>query len=99
MTFVNLYRDGQDTVTLHRDKTHGKSPIVSFSFYEDETKVAVDELRSLRVVDNKKREVDVIVMEHASAVIMLPGMQESFLHEVPVSKTAKKYRLNVTFRA
>jgi alkylated DNA repair dioxygenase AlkB len=101
--FVNLYRNGQDCVTPHRDKTHGSTPIVSFSFYEDEESVAAADLRALSIAElpigsnGVRINPSSITMEHASAIIMFPGMQERFVHWIdPIE--SRKFRVNVTFR-
>lgn len=101
--FVNLYRDGRDCVTPHRDKTHGSTPIVSFSFYEDRENVAAPDLRALSIAElaagssGSGTYVSSIPMAHASALVMLPGMQEKYVHWVEPTES-KKSRINVTFR-
>jgi alkylated DNA repair dioxygenase AlkB len=87
IAFVNFYKDGTKFLPPHKDKTHAKYPIVSFSFYEDDTKE--DDLRILAIHDK-----DQIKMEHCSVIIMQDG---EIMHSVPKSDT-QKYRINVTFR-
>ena len=103
VAFVNLYRDGRDCVTPHRDKTHGNTPIVSFSFYEDGESATAPDLRSLSIAElpaessGSGTRLSSITMDHASAIVMLPGMQEKYVHWVEPTESTK-YRVNVTFR-
>jgi hypothetical protein len=93
--FVNLYRDGHDSVPPHRDATHGvEAPIVSLSFYERDDP---DQWRELHISSDMDGTVHRLAMQHGSAVVMLPGMQERFKHSVPPSD-ALTWRVNVTLR-
>jgi alkylated DNA repair dioxygenase AlkB len=97
--FGNVYLNGQDHIPPHRDTTHGKDHIVSFSFYESrpESQEYAQEVRTL-VIESNSGQVVQIIMEDASAVIMKPGMQLLFKHSVPPSTAAKHRRLNITLR-
>jgi len=97
--FVNLYRSGRDHVTPHRDKTHGRAPILSFSFYEpghqpnDERCLCVSPASDVNMTTPHSR----VSMAHGSLVVMHPWLQETCVHWVPPSDT-DKWRLNVTLR-
>lgn len=107
--FINLYRSGKDSVTPHRDNTHGiEHPIVSFSLYEDRDSTTEADLRSLYIapsvrggsasnVKNIYEPCAKIMMENRSAVVMHPGMQDKYVHWVPETNS-EKYRINITFR-
>jgi alkylated DNA repair dioxygenase AlkB len=92
VAFVNLYRSGNDYLPPHKDRTHCKYPIVSFSFYEDCFETADEDMRTLNMFEDDKESC--IEMDHCSAVIMNDG---KITHSVPRTKT-EKYRINVTFR-
>lgn len=103
---VNYYRNGQDNIGAHRDSDAMDGYIVSFTFYEDNT--PPNEKRKFVIRDNDinhppvhSSNGDIVVeiwMEQGSAIIMKPGMQRLFKHQVPPTKKAKKGRINVTFR-
>lgn len=89
----NLYRDGRDSVSWHSDDEPelGRSPIIA--------SYSIGETRSfqLRHKQNRKQKIQ-IDLPHNSLLIMGPGTQETWEHQVP--KTNKKLdpRINLTFR-
>lgn len=87
---VNYYPGGAFYVSAHNDKDAMEGTIASFSF---------GATRTFRIRDiNTRKIVENIPLEDGSLVVMKPGMQQSFKHEV--TKTAKKVegRINVTLR-
>lgn len=95
--FVNLYRNGLDSVPAHRDSTHAEDPILSLSFYQPDH--GDDDIRSLTVLpDDPAEPITELRMPHRSAVVMLPGMQQRYRHAVPSVPDSRVWRLNVTFR-
>jgi alkylated DNA repair dioxygenase AlkB len=99
--FVNLYRSGKDFIGPHRDSTHGRYPIVSFSFYPEEHTPRILEITT---DEDPTLVKDTIIMEQGSMVVMNPemhflpdGSKGKYLHGVPPSST-ESMRINVTFR-
>jgi alkylated DNA repair dioxygenase AlkB len=95
--FVNLYRDGLDSVPHHRDATHADDPILSLSFYQPG--YGDEDIRDLELLPDEPAEPATrLRMPHRSAVVMLPGMQQRYRHAVAPVPESRVWRLNVTFR-
>jgi alkylated DNA repair dioxygenase AlkB len=94
MTFdsalVNYYPEGAFYVSAHNDKDAMEGTIASFSFGATRT-FRIRDIKTYKIVQN-------IPLEDGSLVVMKPGMQQAFKHEL--TKTTKKVggRINVTLR-
>lgn len=94
--FINWYENGHQYIGAHSDnesQLKKDSEIISVSF---------GATRLFRIRDKEKKIVHSIKLRHGDVVIMKPGMQSLFTHEiVKVSgKVGLKidWRINVTFR-
>lgn len=89
----NLYRSGKDSVAEHCDcerEMSGDHPIASISLGAP---------RLFRMMPKSdKHAATEIELAHGSLLVMLPGMQESWLHCVPKTKAEMGPRINLTFR-
>ena len=90
---LNLYRDGNDKVSWHADdeKELGINPtIASVSFgatrYFDLKHKSNPELKTR------------LELTPGSLVIMTGALQHNWQHQIPVQKTVKEPRINLTFR-
>jgi alkylated DNA repair dioxygenase AlkB len=90
---LNLYRDGNDKVSWHADdeKELGINPtIASVSFgatrYFDLKHKSDPELKTR------------IELSPGSLVVMTGALQHNWQHQIPVQKTVKEPRINLTFR-
>lgn len=86
---VNYYPDGKHYIGKHRDKDAMQGYIASFSFGEQ---------RIFRIRHNSGNIYKDICMEDGSLLVMCPGFQEMFTHEVPKKAAVKDGRINVTMR-
>lgn len=90
---LNYYRNGQDSMGFHADneKKLGLSPAIA--------SISLGETREMRIKHkHDKKMYTKINLEHGSLLLMLPGMQENFLHEIPKRKNIANPRINLTFR-
>lgn len=90
---INLYRNGQDSVSWHSDNelSLGKDPVVA-SLSLGETRRFQLKHRTLR---NERYAMDLAA---GSLLVMQKGMQKNWLHQVPKSSRALGERINLTFR-
>jgi alkylated DNA repair dioxygenase AlkB len=89
---VNLYRDKDQYIGWHADGEKEGSwdfPIASVSFGSS---------RDFQVREGKHGEIHTVSLEHGSLVVMPPGMQRTWLHQVRKSSKACGPRVNLTFR-
>lgn len=89
---LNLYRDHHDSIAPHSDSPKEglwNSPIASISLGAE---------RKFIWRSKKSGLVASQVMEHGSLLIMNPGFQADYEHEVPKQKAACGPRINLTFR-
>lgn len=92
---IIVYKDGTKHTGFHRDEDAMEGYIVSFSFYES----CESECRTFRVKrDGVSNYVDSFLMANGSAVVMLPGMQQTHTHAAIEEKKKKDGRVNVTLR-
>jgi len=90
---LNLYRDGNDKVSWHADDEKGlgiNPTIASLS-------LGATRFFDLKHKDNPdlKMRID---LTPGSLVIMTGELQHHWLHQIPVQKTIKEPRINLTFR-
>ncbi|MCW3094295.1 MAG: 2OG-Fe(II) oxygenase [Ferruginibacter sp.] len=91
---LNLYRDGQDSVSWHSDKktAAGKNPpIASVSFGETRA-------FHLRHKFNKEIKPFHIPLTHGSFLLMAGTMQDFWEHHIPKTSKMIAPRINLTFR-
>ncbi|HLP91541.1 MAG TPA: alpha-ketoglutarate-dependent dioxygenase AlkB [Nostocaceae cyanobacterium] len=89
----NKYRNGQDSIGWHADKepSMGKKPAIASISLGASRKFSI---RS-KVKGSKPTHYQ---LEHGSLLIMLPGCQEEFVHEIPKDPKVLTERINLTFR-
>lgn len=89
---LNLYRDGNDSNGWHADneKELGRNPIIA--------SLSLGEERVFHIKNNTKDEKLKLNLENGSLLLMKEGSQIHYKHQLPKTKTAKKPRINLTFR-
>jgi alkylated DNA repair dioxygenase AlkB len=90
---LNLYRDGNDKVSWHADDEKGlgiNPTIASLS-------LGATRHFDLKHKDNPNLKMR-IDLTPGSLVIMTGELQHNWLHQIPVQKTIKEARINLTFR-
>jgi alkylated DNA repair dioxygenase AlkB len=89
---VNWYRNGEDYVGWHADNEPelGEKPfIVSLTFGAE---------RLFEFRHRKSLECGQILLRSGTLLIMQPDFQHDWHHGVPIDKTVKEGRINLTFR-
>jgi alkylated DNA repair dioxygenase AlkB len=94
---INLYRNGKDNVSWHRDKDAIDQPIASFTFYATD----IEHPRPFYVRQYGRPGADRMVwnIPNRSFLLMLPGMNVTHEHSVPSRANFDTPRINVTLRA
>ncbi len=89
---LNLYRDGQDSMSWHADdeKELGINPIIASVNFGD--------TRTFQLKHNNTKEKISLNLSHGSLLIMKGEMQHHWKHQVPKTKKKKQPRINLTFR-
>ena len=107
---VNLYRDGNDRMGLHRDNEAclGQDPIIaslslgaSRRFIlrgnpSDDSPTVSNQKRS--IVKGKYSQKITFDLHSGDLLVMGKGVQRDWYHEVPASKKVSTPRINLTFR-
>lgn len=96
----NRYLDGKDAVGWHADdeKTiDQRFPIVSISLGATR-RFRVKSKKSTKSNDDDKEQQWSMDLTDGNVIIMLPGMQDKYLHTVPKTTKPVGTRWNVTFR-
>jgi alkylated DNA repair dioxygenase AlkB len=90
---LNLYRDGNDKVSWHADdeKGLGNNPTIA------SLSLGVTRYFDLKHKDNPELKMR-IDLTPGSLVVMTGELQHNWLHQIPVQKTIKEARINLTFR-
>ena len=98
---VNFYCNGYDKIGRHRDDEEGldlSKPIASVSLGETRTMVmqhaSVVQNHPFSRIETKYN----IVLEHGSLLVMRYPTNVHWYHEIPIEKSRKLPRLNLTFR-
>ena len=86
----NLYRDGNDSVSLHADNEPMMGDVIA--------SVSLGALRLFRLKRNGGRWVFKRRLGHGSLLIMAGDTQKNFGHEVPKESGVTEPRINLTFR-
>lgn len=87
----HIYVDGDDNIPYHNDREALDSDIASISFG------ATRKFRFRKMGENSGYYQE-YKMESGDLIHMLAGCQRKFKHSVPVEKTVKNIRINLTFR-
>ena len=90
---ANLYRNENDSNGWHADneKSLGRDPIIA--------SVSLGEERLFQIKHNTNKSEKInLILEHGSLLLMKEGCQIHYKHQLPKSKSAKKPRINLTFR-
>lgn len=89
---LNLYRDGNDSISWHTDaeKELGKNPLIASVNFGAE--------RKFQIRHNQTQETHDIILKHGSLLIMKGELQHYWKHQVPKQKSIVKPRINLTFR-
>lgn len=89
---ANLYRNGKDSMGWHSDNESelGNNPVIA--------SLSLGAERSLKVRDNKTREIIQIPQKHGSLLLMRQGMQLTTQHSIAKTNIEIGARINLTFR-
>ena len=91
---INHYRNGFDSNGWHADdeKILGESPAIASASF--------GATRSFQLKPKRKGtdKPSTIYLAHGSLIVMNPGFQEEWLHQIPKEKQITGARLNLTFR-
>lgn len=93
---INWYPDGKDFLRPHCDRLSMKECIVSFSFYPKN--IAKYDLRNFRITSMQSKKQWDLFLEPGHILIMHPGMQHEYLHEIVKDSRIKQSRINITVR-
>lgn len=89
---LNLYRDGHDSIGMHRDNEKEfieDAPIASLS---------LGQTRTFHLEHNKTRKITKIELNHGDLLIMGHNSQKAYRHGIPKEPKYKGERINMTFR-
>lgn len=89
----NKYRDGNDYIGAHSDD---EKDLKNNSFIMS---VSLGAARDFVFINKKTKKRTSINLKSGSVVIMGPGTQQNYKHEVPKRKGVKLPRINLTFRS
>ena len=91
---LNLYRDGQDSVSWQADDEAelGRDPVIA--------SVSLGAVRRFQMKHRQDKSIAKCQLElpHGSLLIMDKGIQNKWLHQVPKQKSINEPRINLTFR-
>ncbi len=89
--FVNVYRDGQDTISWHADDAPWIGPWIASASFGAARKFVMR-----RKADHKDKRS--WLLEHGDLILMGPGTQDEWEHSIPRTSTPVGRRVNLTFR-
>uniref|UniRef100_T1IXF6 DNA oxidative demethylase ALKBH2 n=1 Tax=Strigamia maritima TaxID=126957 RepID=T1IXF6_STRMM len=98
---INRYKDGSDTIGEHRDDEKdlvANHPIASLSLGQQRDFVLRHSLARKKSTDVPIPPSLTIPLEHGSLLVMNPPTNTHWYHSLPVRKSARQPRLNLTFR-
>jgi len=89
---LNLYRDGNDSVSWHSDDEPelGEDPIIA--------SLSLGSTRTFKLKNIKSGEVKKFELENDTILLMGSGIQKNWIHSVPKTKKPVDQRINITFR-
>ncbi|MDF5717369.1 MAG: alpha-ketoglutarate-dependent dioxygenase AlkB [Rhizonema sp. NSF051] len=88
----NLYRDGRDSIGWHSDaeKSMGVKPAIA--------SLSLGAERKFQIRSNDKKHSYDFWLGHGSLLVMQPGCQSNWKHQVPKTSSLIGRRVNLTFR-
>ncbi len=88
----NLYRDGLDSIGWHSDSeaSMGTKPAIA--------SVSLGSARKFQIRSIPSGAIANYWLEHGSLLLMMPGCQEGWKHQVPKTNLPVGQRVNLTFR-
>ena len=91
--FLNLYRNGQDSMGAHQDNEPelGKNPTIA--------SLSLGATRRFSLKHMKTHQTHNIDLTHGSLLVMAGEMQHHWKHSLPKTKHVLDERINLTFRA
>ena len=97
---VNLYRDGQDSVSWHADDEPelGEDPIIASLSRGQSRECSLMAKKTFRQNTSKATKATKLTLNHGSLLLMGAGVQRFFVHSVAKQKALHKPRINITFR-
>ncbi|NVK24559.1 MAG: alpha-ketoglutarate-dependent dioxygenase AlkB [Gammaproteobacteria bacterium] len=89
---LNYYRDGDDKMGWHADDERelGSNPAVAT--------LSLGAERDFQIRHNTSNQTHSIALGHGSLLLMKPGMQASYKHQLPTRKKVNAGRISLTFR-
>jgi len=94
---LNLYRDGQDSVSWHSDDESelGDSPVIASISLGDPRKF---QLKKQNEKKSEKEQRISVLLEDGDLLVMGGELQKHWLHQIPKTKRPVGPRINLTFR-
>lgn len=98
---INLYRDGKDSVSWHADDEPqlGASPRVASLSLGGVRKFQLKPKPGSEAIERDPEGRATFTLSSGSLLIMQPGVQENWIHQVPKTARPVAPRINLTFRA
>jgi alkylated DNA repair dioxygenase AlkB len=92
IVLCNRYRDGRDSVGWHNDneKSMGIMPAIA--------SLSLGAIRKFQMRPHSGGKPIDFWLEHGSLLLMLPGCQENWVHQLPKISKPVSERINLTFR-
>ena len=92
IALCNRYRNGKDSVGWHNDNepSMGVSPAIA--------SLSLGSTRKFQLKSNGGGKAINFWLEHGSLLLMLPGCQEEWVHQLPKTSKPVGERINLTFR-
>jgi alkylated DNA repair dioxygenase AlkB len=89
---LNLYRDGQDSISWHSDDEPelGPNPIIA--------SLSLGATRKFQTKEKATGKITNYELKAGDLLIMPPGFQTTHLHQIPKTTKAIGARINLTFR-
>ncbi|MBD2566144.1 MULTISPECIES: alpha-ketoglutarate-dependent dioxygenase AlkB family protein [Nostoc] len=87
----NQYRSGSDSIGWHNDSE------ASMGFNPAIASISLGSMRKFQIKPIGGKSTD-FWLEHGSLLVMLPGCQSTYLHQVPKTNKVVSTRINLTFR-
>ena len=89
---LNLYRDGQDSVSWHADNEPGlgRNPVIA--------SLSLGAMRRFQLKHRRLEERHAFDLPHGSCLIMAGATQHHWLHQLPKTRAPVGPRINLTFR-
>jgi alkylated DNA repair dioxygenase AlkB len=92
IVICNRYRSERDSIGWHADKepSMGVKPAIA--------SISLGQERKFQMRSNDGGSITDFWLEHGSLLLMKPGCQENWVHQLPKTSRALKERINLTFR-